>query len=711
MGDNLINIFIYKVSNYLRESKVQAKESVYEMSIENSNILKKAGRILNLFLDKKIDLETPFGDVKSKAFEILDEEKLKKVAKKITKTQKFDETMFQWQYIDKLTKQFQQNLKPIILALNLESTSKEESLMTAYSFIKDSFLKGKSLNTYSNNVFPIDFIPNSMKKYFLNRNQVIVNRYIFYVYMLLRNKLESGDVFCPESTKYRSFEDDLIDNSVWENKDNLMREIGLNKLCEPIGEHLDNLQERLETRTREVNNRISSGENNYFEIKRIGKKTKWLLKYPTEAEEINHRFFSEVKSLDISDIIHYANDKCLFTNVFEHILGRYTKQTKDINALIACLIAWGTNMGLVRMSEISDIDYHKLISVSDNFFRLETLEAANDLICNEISKLLIFELYKIDDIIHSSSDGQKKEVLTSTINARHSPKYFGLNKGVVEYNLVANNIPINSKIIGANEHESHFVYDILYNNTTYIKPEIHSTDTHGANEVNFAMLDFFGYRFAPRYKDIRNVVDEHLYGFQHPYHYDGIIKPVRKINKELIIDEWENIQRIALSLGLKNTTQSVIVRKLSSHQRKNKTKRALWEYDNIIKSLYLLDYIDIEKLRKNVQLALNRGESYHKLKKAISYANFGKLRFKTEQEQQIWSACSRLISNCIIFYNASLLSKILEKNKTADVINLLKRISPVAWQHINLFGKYEFNKEPKHLHIDMVVEELLRNIC
>jgi hypothetical protein len=80
--------------------------------------------------------------------------------------------MFQWQYIDKLTKQFQQNLKPIILALNLESTSKEESLMTAYSFIKDSFLKGKSLNTYSNNVFPIDFIPNSMKKYFLNRNEL-----------------------------------------------------------------------------------------------------------------------------------------------------------------------------------------------------------------------------------------------------------------------------------------------------------------------------------------------------------------------------------------------------------------------------------------------------------------------------------------------------------------------------------------------------------
>ena len=53
--------------------------------------------------------------------------------------------------------------------------------------------------------------------------------------------------------------------------------------------------------------------------------------------------------------------------------------------------------------------------------------------------------------------------------------------------------------IGADEHESHFVFDILFNNNTDIQPEIHSTDTHGTNEVNFALLHVFGYQFAPRY--------------------------------------------------------------------------------------------------------------------------------------------------------------------------------------------------------------------
>ena len=44
------------------------------------------------------------------------------------------------------------------------------------------------------------------------------------------------------------------------------------------------------------------------------------------------------------------------------------------------------------------------------------------------------------------------------------------------------------------------MFDILFNNTTDIQPEIHSTDTHGTNEVNFALLHLFGYQFAPRYR-------------------------------------------------------------------------------------------------------------------------------------------------------------------------------------------------------------------
>lgn len=173
------------------------------------------------------------------------------------------------------------------------------------------------------------------------------------------------------------------------------------------------------------------------------------------------------------------------------------------------------------------------------------------------------------------------------------------------------------------------------------------------------------------------------------------IKPTHKIKSNLIIEEWENILKIKLSLALKTTTQSTIISKLSSYERKNRTKSALWEFDNIIRSIHILCYIDDIQYRQNIQKALNRGESYHKLRRAVSYANGGKLRVRTELAQQIYNECGRLLANNIILYNTRLLSKLLElkeKDSKATEIEQIKYISPIAWQHINMYGRYEFAK-------------------
>lgn len=257
------------------------------------------------------------------------------------------------------------------------------------------------------------------------------------------------------------------------------------------------------------------------------------------------------------------------------------------------------------------------------------------------------------------------------------------------------------------------MFDLLFNNTTEVQPEIHSTDTHGTNAVNFAILNIFGYQFAPRYKDIFGTVSKNLYGFKHPSRYDEsfVLKPTRKLSDELIVEEWENMQRIFVSLALKTTTQHIIVSKLSASTRKNKTQRALWEYDNIFSSLHFLDYVDSPPFRRSVHRALNRGENYHHLRRAVSHANFGKLRFKTEHEQKIWGECARLITNCIIYYNALIISDVLEhKEKTGDAEGaaLLKQVSPVAWQHINLYGRYEFNTSPQSIDLEAIVEKLAK---
>jgi TnpA family transposase len=716
VNDNLINSLIYRLRLYTDQAKDDAKVRLSNLRLETNQDIGKVGQVLELLTDEQIPQELPFGMFQEKVFEIISRQAIRRVAGHITKEQKFDERFFRWEYLDKIARRFKVNLRPIFMTVDFSALPTNSDLLEAVRFLQDIFWKNKNFQKIPSKNFPIKFIPKKYKTYLIEKktgnrtNQVIPDRYEFLVYQLLKDGFESGDVHCRDSLRFRSFEDDLLSDKEWENKTALINEANLPILNDPIETHLNELEELLESRLKEVNKRITFKENSHFIFTGRGKQSRWMLEYPNKMDDTNNPVFNSLTNNDISNILRFTHHKTGFINCFEHLLEKYIKSSVDEIIINACLIAWGTNIGLGKMGGISDISSQKLRTASDNFIRPETLTAANDLITNAIAEFPIFQNYNINKVVHSSSDGQKFETKFQTINARYSPKYFGLKKGVVSYTLVANHIPVNARIIGANEHESHYVFDLLFNNTTNIQPEIHSTDTGGTNQVNFALLHIFGYQFAPRFKDIYDAVTKSLYGFRHPSRYgDMPLKPIRKINTRLIISEWENIQKIILSLAYKATTQYIITGKLSSYLRKNKTKQAIWEYDNIIKSLYLLDYVDSPAIRQNVYQALNRGESYHQLRRAIAYANWGKLRYKSEYEQSIWNECSRLLTNCILYYNISILSNLLERKVLTDKdydINRLKHISPIAWQHINFLGRYEFGRIEKPISIDKLVDEI-----
>jgi TnpA family transposase len=216
--------------------------------------------------------------------------------------------------------------------------------------------------------------------------------------------------------------------------------------------------------------------------------------------------------------------------------------------------------------------------------------------------------------------------------------------------------------------------------------------------------------WAPRYTRINRKATK-LVSFNSANQYppDYVIKPSRLVNEDLILTEADNIQRIFASMALKSANQSTIVRKLSSYARRNRTKKALWEMDNIYMSLHVLKYIDDQTFRRNIQRSLNRGEAYHQLQRAITHPNGGRFKGTTEYDIVIENDCSRLITNAIIYYNAQMLSKLLvrlEAEGRHKDVELVKRLSPVAWRHINLFGRYEFGSELSMPDLD----EIIRNI-
>ncbi|MDE2204120.1 MAG: transposase, partial [Burkholderiaceae bacterium] len=490
----------------------------------------------------------------------------------------------------------------------------------------------------------------------------------------------------------------------WQHKDAVLKDIGAPVLLTPIEQTLASFHEAIEAKLKLVNQRIDRGENQHIKVSRRNDQRRWTLLYPDADETVNGSFYGQLPGIGIADLLWFVAGRTGFLRAFTHVLDRYVKHDADPREILACVVAMGTNMGLGKMAEVSGLSYASMASTARNYLRLETLHAANDAISNATARLPAFHLFDIRDEVHSSSDGQRFETQIDTFNARHSPKYFGLEKGVSANTMVANHVPVNATVIGTHEHESHYVFDLLYNNTSDIQPERHSTDTHGTNQVNFWVLHAFGYKFAPRYRDLHKKMGG-LVGFHHPGHYSGdwLIRPSRKAYDDLIVREWPNIQRIMASLAQKDVTQATIVRKLSSYTRQNQTKKALWELDNLCRTLYILEFIDDVGLRQSVQKALNRGEAYHRLRRAIAYVNSGKFRVQTEAEQQIWNECSRLIANAIIHYNTALLSRVYEQKHAAgdhDAMALIAGMSPVAWQHINLFGSFEFSPADSNVDIE-----------
>jgi len=85
------------------------------------------------------------------------------------------------------------------------------------------------------------------------------------------------------------------------------------------------------------------------------------------------------------------------------------------------------------------------------------------------------------DKLHVSFDGEKIVAKFETFNAKYSSKYFGIEKGLVVLSMILNGIAVNFKIIGAHEREGHYVFDLIFNNNTNVKPDWVSGDRHIIN--------------------------------------------------------------------------------------------------------------------------------------------------------------------------------------------------------------------------------------
>ena len=116
------------------------------------------------------------------------------------------------------------------------------------------------------------------------------------------------------------------------------------------------------------------------------------------------------------------------------------------------------------------------------------------------------------------------------------------------------------------------------------------------------------------------------------------VKPTGYIDAELIEQNWDDILRLIATIMLKETTASEIFRRLNSYSQQHSLYRALKAFGKIIKSTFILRYIDEVELRKAIERQLNKIEHAHRFTRAVSVGNPREFIQAEKQKQVILSA-------------------------------------------------------------------------
>ena len=84
--------------------------------------------------------------------------------------------------------------------------------------------------------------------------------------------------------------------------------------------------------------------------------------------------------------------------------------------------------------------------------------------------------------------------------------------------------------------------------------------------------------------------------------------PAKYVNESAIRDSWDDLLRLVATIKLKEATASEIFRRLNSYSRQHSLYKAMKAFGQIIKSLFILRYVDELELRQAIEKQLNKVE-------------------------------------------------------------------------------------------------------
>ena len=275
-------------------------------------------------------------------------------------------------------------------------------------------------------------------------------------------------------------------------------------------------------------------------------------------------------------------------------------RVKDLHiSVCAVLLAEACNISLTDVAHpsVAARSYNRLSWVSQNYVRAETIAAANDLLLSVYRSISLVQ--SLGDGHITTVDGMRFQVPVGSIHTGPNPRYFARGRGVTWLNYMSDQFTgLHAIVVPGTLRVSLMILDGLLELQPPDDggPTIIITDQASYSDQLFGLFWLLGYQFSPRPAGLS---DEWFWRLERHADYGPLDRLARhRIHIELIIEQWEDILRVAGSLSTGTVRASELMRVLLGGRHLSRLRRAIAELGRVAKTLHLLSWIDSEEQRR-----------------------------------------------------------------------------------------------------------------